>query len=199
MNHDDNNDDEPLTADAGRIVLDSPNGADVWFGRVLAPREREVVIVYRFHDYERAQAALDQLLRFESPGVAPLVYLGVPDRRRFVIAGLPDVAPEVVMAELRPEGTTLFDAGRLSVGETVRLGIELCDTIFAWGGPEIFGLHPQTVYVAGELGQRRFAAVTPRVHYLAGGDGSTAFVLDDRRSSTRAYRRSSRRYSASGC
>ncbi len=179
------------TLDGGRIVVDGlfsgepctdpwrkrSGGWGLWTGRQLAPCERPVLVSYAFVDdfSTVGRERHDTWIRYDAIGVAPLLYFGYLDgltpldessfRRLKDERG---VFPHMAMVEARPPGERLAAAGRLDLAETIRLGLGLCDTLLSLDGRGIFGLRPETVYVAGEHGNRYYAGAAPRAHLLLG-------------------------------
>ncbi len=155
------------TADGGRFVSLEPLGNGLWRGERRHPTRREVIFAFR--SSLRRTDELDELLQYDVPGLAPLFFIGPPDGYK-----CPDwrrlQGGELVVIEARPEGAHLLEAGRLSRNEIVRLGLGLCDTILAWSVQARItgGLRPETVYVVGSPGKRRFAGAIPRSFFILG-------------------------------
>ncbi len=176
------------TLDGGRIVIDGPfsgkpylepwlnssGGSGLWRGRQLAPRERPVLVTYSFVDDFRLPEYYNTWIRYDTVGVAPLAYFGyldgvVPlDESMFRRLQNRGVHPHMAMAEAQPAGERLSTAGLLNLPEVVRLGLGLCDTLLALDGRGIFGLRTETVYVAGEAGNRYYAGAAPRASLMGG-------------------------------
>ena len=157
------------TLDGGAYVfLDSPaeRGDGLWSGKQLGPSPRPVVIAFRWFDISED---LVDLLRREVPGIAPLLYIGSPDGYRRPTDEV-HRAWDVAIVEAKPEGHHLGESGRLTAGEVVRLGLGLCDTIQSWASrfPITQGLRPETVYVTGDHGNRRYSGSTPRAALVLG-------------------------------
>ena len=176
--------DDPFTADGGRIVVEHSLGGYLWSGRQLRPRERKLLVVVKDFPYATGKEILDQWFRYETPGIAPLAYLGYPD-------GLNPNADELremrkrgqsapaLLAEFVPEGTPLSEAVPLTEAELVRLGLALCDTAIGWierRGSASDGFRPETIYLTGENGAREYAGATVRIFSLVGnGDVDQTF------------------------
>jgi hypothetical protein len=77
----------------------------------------------------------------------------------------------------QPSGIDLASAGRLTLAETAELGISLCEAITGWatalGGTVTRGLRPETVFVTGSAGERKFSGATPRPFFLLGNDATS--------------------------
>lgn len=163
-----------VTLDSGRIVVvQSIDGG--WRGRQRGGRD--VLVVFRDM---RIHPKLEELLRYEVPGLAKLAFFGHPD-----------VGDEVAIAEEEPDGDTLAHVGTLSEFETIQLGIDLCELALAWAARRdelTIGLRPETVYLAGVAGARRFSGATPRTELLRSGEtdpfeaptqGYSSYTADD--------------------
>jgi hypothetical protein len=169
------------TLDRKRFVLgEMIAGSPLWGrsnGEQLRPTRRPVIISLRSLIYS---PELDARLRFDAPGVAPLLFIGPPDGYR--PSRRKDMPwRDVAVIEARPDGADLGSAGRLSPSEAVLAGLGLCETILACAavGRGIRGVRPETVYVAGEPGHRRFAGVAPRSFaFLGFGDHHATFSND---------------------
>lgn len=175
---------EGATFDSGRIVVEDIAAGSgrygLWNGRQISPRQRSVLISYNSKDYVTYKDHCDYWLRYEVPGIAPLVFFGYrdglepPDARTVRRLEQWGMLPFMAVIEVRPEGKRLSEVAPLGPGEAVRLGIGLCDTLLGLGGQKILGLHPQTVFVAGEHGNRFYAGATPRSLQMLGSDGMGA-------------------------
>jgi len=159
-----------LTFDVGRYrftrLLRGTRHNGLWLDDAATPRP--VWIIYR---RLRKKPELEALLRYSAPGIAPLLFLGPPDQ------GDDELKREhTAFIEEAPSGVHLGEAGRLTTAEVVALGISLCDLIVAWAaacnGEITRGLRPETIFVTGEPGSRRFSAAAPRAYFLLGGDGA---------------------------
>jgi hypothetical protein len=172
----------PLTADSGRILVEEQVAGFLCRGRQLRPRDRELVVAVKDFAYATGKEIFDRSYRFDVPGVSPLVYLGYPDGASPTADELRELRKQgktsfAILAEARPDGEPLVHAKQLAIEEVVRLGLGLCDTMIGWierRGSASVGLRPETVYVAGEHGNRFYAGATPRVCALIGG-GNDAF------------------------
>jgi hypothetical protein len=142
------------TLDRGRIVVEQHLRGALWTGRA---DRRPVLIGYSYIPYKEHRNAIDDLYRFDVPGIANLEYLGFPD----------DGGRKVALVEARPEGDPISELKALTLHEVVQCGIGLCDTILAWGGRRktlLEGFRPETIYMT----NGRLAGVTPRVALIAG-------------------------------
>jgi len=172
----------PLTADNGRILVEEQVAGSLCRGRQLRPRERELVVAVKDFAYATGKEMFDRSFRYDAPGVAPLAYLGYPDGASPTADELREMRKKgktafAILAEARPDGEPLVHADQLVDAEVVRLGLALCDTMIGWidrRGSASVGFRPETVYVAGEHGNRFYAGATPRVCALIGG-GTDAF------------------------
>jgi hypothetical protein len=161
------------TLDSGRYVLDTliagAPTAGIWSGRSLQELETtSVLITLRKVVYGND---LDGLLRFAAPGISPLVFIGSPDGYTPPTRKT-NLGWDVAVVEEKPDGDHLGASGRLSPEDVVRLGLGLCDLTSAWAcrGTVIRGLRPETVYVCGQPGERRFAGAVPRSGFLLADD-----------------------------
>lgn len=134
------------------VATDREHGSDVWV---------------TFRNIPATQPLLDKLT-FSAKGVAAPLYVGAPDPYRPGDDHVPRAF--LVIVDEIPNGQALAEAGRLEVREAIRLGLDLCEVITEWaaarGGYVLNGLRPETVFVIGEAGARRFSAATPRPYYI---------------------------------
>ncbi|HWO21167.1 MAG TPA: hypothetical protein VNO30_20505 [Kofleriaceae bacterium] len=176
------------TLDGGRVIIDAlvsgkpyterwcigPGGAGLWRARQLVPRERPVLVSYGSADPFLSREIYDTWVRYETFGIAPLLYFGYLDgvtpldEAAFLRLRKRGVYPHMALAEARPDGEQLSLIDPLSPAEAVRLGLGLCDTLLALDGRGILGLRPETVYVAGEPGHRYYAGAAPRAFLMLG-------------------------------
>ena len=159
-----------LTFDGGRYrlltLLRGTSMDGLWLDDQASPRP--AWIIYR---RLRARPELKTLVDYTTPGLQPLLYFGPPDQ------GDSEFRREhTAVIEVAPGGTSLADAGHLAVEETVELGIALCDLVSAWaaaaGGEITRGLRPETIFMTGPAGRRRFSVATPRAAFLLESDGN---------------------------
>ena len=178
-----NESNHPYCADNGRIVVDEELGGLLWRGRQLAPRERPLVVAIKELAAASGKEMLERWARIDTPGIAPLAYLGFPDGtstdpeelRAMRKRGKPLVA---LLAEAQPPGLPLsgvVEEEPLTDAEVVRIGLALCDTAIAWldaRGTATVGFRPETIYIAGDIpGDRYYAGATPRVFAWIGNGG----------------------------
>ena len=169
------------TLDSGRVHVDDVIAGDgytgLWSGWQLEPRRRPVFISYEVRDYVTYREHCDYWFRYEAPGIAPLVFFGYldgvtpPDAwviRRMMRFG---ARPCMAVVEARPEGERLSAVEPLNLAEVIRLGLGLCDTLLGLDGRQIIGLRHETVFIAGERGNRYYAGATPRSFQMLGNDG----------------------------
>lgn len=167
-----------MTLDGGRIVVDGHLRGRLWNGHLVGEPSRSIVIAYKYFPYASAREQLDELLRYDVPGISPLAFLGYPDKgpspqtaRELAELHRENVWPAAALAEVRPVGATLSETEPLTTREVILLGVALCDTILEWAARRPFlsvGLRPETVYVTGPIGQRVYSGATPRVAFLVG-------------------------------
>lgn len=169
---------KPLTFDQGRfragklIAGVSHNGR--YAGEQTQPSRRPVLVglLDTARSLSRLFAQMEPTFRDHSAGLAPLLFFGRPDRH-------PELPNSIAVIEAQPEGVDLKVAGKLDQRELVRVGLGLCDTVLASSGKVDHELRPETVFVAGEVGARRYAGATPRAFRLLGNDGyASAFSFE---------------------
>ena len=176
--------DAAYTADRGRILVEEELGGLLWRGRQLRPRERPLVVAVKELAAASGKDMLDRWAKFETPGIAPLAYLGFPDG----VSTNPEELREmkkrgksltVLLAEVRPDGLPLagvVEEEGLTKEEVVRIGLALCDTAIAWiekRGSATAGFRPETIYIGGDIpGERFYAGCTPRVFAMIGNGGN---------------------------
>ncbi len=175
---------EGATFDSEQIVVEDIVAGDghhgLWNGRQIRPRQRPVLISYSTRDYVTYKEHCDYWFRYETPGIAPLVFFGyrdgvpLPDARLIQRLKRWGSLPRMASIEARPEGKRLSAAAPLSPGEALRLGLGLCDTLLGLNGQQVIGLQPETIFVAGEHGNRFYAGATPRSFQMLGSDGMDA-------------------------
>lgn len=168
----DYNNPEGLTLDRQRFLIVKCVGSgasSIWLGEQSRPVRRAVLISYGFPGDSEME-----WLRYDVPGIAPLLFIGSPDGFR-VPPGQSRPGP-VAVVEAMPAGETLHQIGRLVVRDVVRVGIGLCDMLLASDtrGVVVWGLRPETVFAVsdGPAGYR-YAGATPRSYrFLGGPEGS---------------------------
>jgi hypothetical protein len=175
---------EAATFDSGRVLVEDVIAGNVhyglWNGRQIRPHQRQVLISYCTRDYVTRRDHSDYWFRYEAPGIAPLVFFGYrdgvppPDARQIQRLKRWGTLPRMAVIEVRPEGERLSAVAPLSLGEAIRLGLGLCDTLLGLNGQKVIGLHPETIFVAGEHGNRYYAGATPRSFQMLGVDGMDA-------------------------
>lgn len=117
------------------------------------------------HRRLRHDPRLDQQVSYSVAGITTLRFIGAPD---------PDRATRsdeyTAFVEDAPIGVPLSQTGNLNEEETAVLGTALCDLIVRWaaacGGSVISGLRPETIFLVGMPGERRFSVAAPRSYYL---------------------------------
>lgn len=109
-------------------------------------------------------------LKFDVPGVAPMLYFGPPDGYRDSRVHRSTLRAVI---ESRPAGVPVSDlAGTLSLRDLVRLGLGMLDVLdsAATRGIDIQGIRPETVYVVQEPDGLVVSGIAPRavraLHYL---------------------------------
>jgi hypothetical protein len=163
-----------LTMHGGRYRLDSllrgTRYHGLWRASQLGSEPGAVLVTFR---HLRYTPALGTLLRFSAPGIPAPLYFGMPDQSGDL--GSDRQREYFCVVDEQPSGTDLESAGRLTVEETAKLGISLCETITGWAaaldGFVTRGLRPDTIFVTGSAGERRFSGATPRTFFLLGDDG----------------------------
>ena len=163
-----------LTVAGGRYRLESLlRGAPqegLWKASSVALAGRPTIVTLRRLRYSKE---LDALLRYSGPGIAAPLFIGPPDL--FDEDGEEVRDRHTCMVDEQPTGADLANAGQLSADETVALGVSLCDAIIGWAatheGTVTRGLRPETIFLAGGEGQRRFSGATPRPFFLLGNEG----------------------------
>jgi hypothetical protein len=162
-----------ITVDGGRYRLDSLLRGSLhqglWRASRLSSEPGTVLVTFRHLRYKPRLAAL---LCFSAPGIPAPLYLGVPDA--FGDDGSEVQQEHFCVVDEQPSGIDLASAGRLTLEEAAALGISLCDVISGWAsaldGTVTRGLRPETIFVTGSAGKRRFSGATPRPFFLLGND-----------------------------
>ena len=145
-------------------LLGGARSQGIWSGWQVLPTRRDVLIGFRYSTPFKDEFL--ELVGCVVPGVAPLLYAGPLDT-------LPGMHALVVA---RPPGDVVSAAPRLQPREVVALGLSLCDTIIEWSsrGRITAGLRPETVFVDGKSGNRRFAGTIPQMLVLLGNSNMYA-------------------------
>ena len=111
-----------------------------------------------------------KLLTFSAYGIRPPLYVGEPDA--YEAGGEYLERADLVFVDEIPKGQTIADVGRLDMREAAQLGIDLCDVVVDWAaacdGYIYKGLRPETIFVSGATGARRFTGATPRPYLMLG-------------------------------
>jgi hypothetical protein len=111
-------------------------------------------------------------LAFTAHGIHAPEYVGRPD----IYFGEDLRDQNFCVVDRMLEGTELSNAGPLDPTEAALLGIELCDLITSWAeineGFILRGLRPETIFVQGQPGSRRFTGALPRPYFLLGNHNS---------------------------
>lgn len=175
---------EGATFDSGQFVVERVLAGNehygLWLGYQNRPHRRRVLISYNAKDYVTNREEFDFWLRHETPGIAPLLFFGYrdglapPDARLLRRLRRRGSLPLMALIEAHPEGERLSEAVPLSLGEVIRLGQGLCDTLLGLNGQPIVGLQTETIFVAGERDNRYYAGATPRSFQMLGSDGMGA-------------------------
>lgn len=135
---------------------DRESGSDVWVTiRRVRPTPERV-----------------KLMTFSAYGIRPPLYVGPPD----AYTSDDEYGPReyfVIVDEI-PIGLSLVEVGRIDAREATELGIDLCNVITDWAaardGHVLRGLRPETVFMSGAAGARRFTAATPRPYFMLGNE-----------------------------
>lgn len=147
---------------AGRYrIVDRSVIRGIWHGTDAQAPLRDVWITFgrgsRWLSNEQRK-----LMEADIPGAPRLLFAGPPDGYRFP---KPPDTPDWQFANVQHpiDGVRLPATTVLSASEAVSVGVSLCQMLIAWDrvGKVHCGLHPETIFVTGTDGARRFAGAMP--------------------------------------